>query len=312
MDGHNLRAPMWDDLEPAAAVLAADQEIDGWEAALDTGYLRGEWERPGFDLATDAWVAVDGDGTVIGYAQVNDAEDDLAASWGVVHPAQRGRGVGSALFDRLEARAAEMLAGSRDARFRHFANADDEAAAELLRSRGLHLIRHHWTMSIDLSQKLEAGPAPAGILIAPLGEHADLREVFTLIEEAFDEHWCEVTETYERWLEDRTQGPDFDPTLWRLARDEGRLVGALVGAALGDQGWVTLLGVRREARRRGIGAAQLHEAFAAFAASGLDAAVLNVDAANPTGATALYERAGMHVAGRFDLWERAIGPPRVG
>ena len=32
--------------------------------------------------------------------------------------------------------------------------------------------------------------------------------------------------------------------------------------------------------------------------------LLNVDADNPTGATALYERAGMRVVNRWDLWER--------
>ena len=32
--------------------------------------------------------------------------------------------------------------------------------------------------------------------------------------------------------------------------------------------------------------------------------MLNVDAENPTGATALYERVGMRIIKRWDLWER--------
>ena len=37
--------------------------------------------------------------------------------------------------------------------------------------------------------------------------------------------------------------------------------------------------------------------------------ILNVDAENSTGATALYERAGMRVINRWDLWERLLGNP---
>ena len=311
LGGHDLRAPTWDDLEPVAEVLAADQ-LDGDEqAVLDTGYVRGQWERSGFDLTTDAWVAVDATGAVVGYGQVTRDEDDLAASWGVVHPARRGRGIGSALLERIEARARELLAGVDGARFRHAVNAGDEAAAALLRSRGLHLARHHWFMSIELPPDVVAGPAPAGITITSLRPQDDLREVHAVIEEAFADHWCDVSESFEHWVADRTQGPDFDPALWRLAREDRRLVGALAASVLGDQGWVTLLGVRREARRRGVGAALLRSAFAAAAARGIGSVVLTVDAANPTGATALYERVGMRVVGRFDLWERPLGPSAV-
>lgn len=308
-DGCELRAPAWDDLEPAAAVLAADQLHSGEPVSLDTGYLRAQWERPGFELATDAWVAVGRAGGVVAYGQVTREEDDLASSWGVVHPAHRGRGVGSALFGRIEARAAELLAGVRGARFRHVAAAGDEAAAALLTSRGLRLARHHWVMSIELAPDAAAGPAPPGIVITPLRPDDDLREVHAVVDGAFDEHWCERSESYEHWVEDRTQGPDFDPALWRLAWEGRRLVGVLAASVLGDQGWVSLLGVRREARRRGVGGSLLRSAFAAFAARGAGSAVLFVDAANPTGATALYERVGMHAAGGFDVWESPLPAP---
>jgi hypothetical protein len=38
--------------------------------------------------------------------------------------------------------------------------------------------------------------------------------------------------------------------------------------------------------------------------------ILNVDAENTTGATALYERVGMRVINRWDVWERAQGNTR--
>lgn len=73
-----------------------------------------------------------------------------------------------------------------------------------------------------------------------------------------------------------------------------------------DLGWVAMLAVRREWRRRGIGHALLARAFDAFAERGLTRAGLGVDAESPTGANALYEDVGMSATRRFDIYERAF------
>jgi mycothiol synthase len=303
-DGYELRAPTRDDLEPAAEVLAADDLDDAGRVVLDTGFLRGQWDRFGFALSSDAWVAVDAAGTVVAYGQVTRDEDDVVASWGVVHPEHRGRGIGAALLGRIEARATELMAGARGARFRHSVNAGDEAAAALLRSRGLRLVRHFWHMGIELSSGVVAGPAPPGVVITSLKSEDDLREVHAVLDTAFEDHWGHEPEPFERWVQDRAQGHDYDPALWRLAWEDRRLAGALSAVVLGAVAWVTELGVRREARGRGLGAALLRSAFEGFAARGIRSVVLVVDAANATGATLLYERVGMRVVKRFDVWER--------
>jgi mycothiol synthase len=185
-------------------------------------------------------------------------------------------------------------------------NAGDEAAAALLRSRGLRLVRHFWHMGIELSPDVDAGPVPSGIAIASLRPRDDLREVHAVLDEAFADHWGHVPEPFEHWAQDRAQGPDYDPALWRLAWEDDRLVGALTAVVRGERAWVTELGVRREARGRGIGAALLRGAFEAIAARRIASVVLVVDAANTTGATVLYERVGMRVVKRFDVWERVL------
>jgi len=186
----------------------------------------------------------------------------------------------------------------------------------LLRSRGLRLVRHFWHMGIDLSPGAVAGPAPARVAITPLGSGEDLRDAHAVLDEAFADHWDHHPEPFERWVEDLTEGPDYDPALWRLAWEGEQLVGVLAAAVLDDSGWVSLLGVRADARGRGIAAALLRDAFAGFAARGTRNALLVVDSANSTGATQLYESVGMSVVKRFDLWERtgaavtaASGPP---
>jgi len=88
-----------------------------------------------------------------------------------------------------------------------------------------------------------------------------------------------------------------------LARDGDVPVGALT-ASSGDGGWVDWLGVLPSHRGRGIGHALLRRSFAEFAERGMRRVMLNVDAENVTGATAVYERAGMRVVNAWDLWER--------
>ena len=109
--GYRFRAPTWDDVDAVAGLLVDDQLADGIQPTLDESFLRQVWSRPDFDLAADAWVVTDDAGTIVAYGQARREEPDLVGSWGVVHPEQRGRGIGSALFDRIEARAAELLAG---------------------------------------------------------------------------------------------------------------------------------------------------------------------------------------------------------
>jgi mycothiol synthase len=309
-DGYDLRAPRPDELDAVAAVLAAAERNDAGEPALDADFLRDAWSRPGFVLPRDAWVAVDGEGTIAGYAEAALEEPDLVESWGAVHPDHRGRGIGSALLDRIEARAAEMLAGVPTPRFRHAIGGGDEAAAAMLRARGLRAVRTFWHMRIDLIEPPDRGAAPDGIEIRGVRPDRDLPAVHAVLEDAFaDDRGYHPTEL-ERWIDEHVRSPSHDPTLWLLAEDRGRPVGALTAAEGPSRGWVHELGVRRTHRGRGIGTALLRHAFAGFAGRGLRTVLLNVDAENPTGATALYERAGMRVTWWWELWERSPGGPR--
>jgi mycothiol synthase len=304
-DGYELRAPTPDELAPAADVLIADQIEDAAEPVLDADFLRQQWSRTDFDLAADAWVVTNGARTIVAYGQVRREEPDVVDSWGVVHPAHRGRGIGHSLLDRIEARATELLAGVPSPRFRHAINAGDRAAAVMLGVRGLRPVRHFWHMQIDLTEPLEPGAVPAGIEIGGIEPRDDLPAIHAILEEAFIDDWGDHPEPFDRWVEDLAASPGHDPTLWLLAREAGTAVGVLTASA-GDEGvWVEWLAVLASHRGCGIGAALLRHSFASFAVRGLRRVRLNVDAENPTGATGLYERVGMRVVNRWDLWERS-------
>jgi ribosomal protein S18 acetylase RimI-like enzyme len=303
--GYEFRAPTPDDLEAVADVLIADQHEDAAEPVLDADFIRMQWSRTDFDLDVDAWVVVDGAATIVSYGQVRQEEPDIVESWGVVHPGHRGRGIGPSLLDRIEARAADLLAGVPSPRFRHAIDSGDRAAEAMLGVRGLRPVRHFWHMQFDVMGPIEPGPAPEGIEIGGIEPSADLPVIHAILEEAFVDDWGDHPEPFDRWVEDLAASPSHDPTLWLMARDEATPVGVLTASA-GDEGvWVDWLAVLASHRGRGIGAALLRRSFASFAARGFRRVRLNVDAENPTGATGLYERVGMQVVNRWDLWERA-------
>lgn len=307
---YGFRPPTLDDLDSVGGVLVADLRESAEEPVLDADFIRQVWSRPDFDLAADAWVVSEGAGTIVAYGQVRREDPDVVGSWGVVHPEHRGRGVGSSLLDRIEARAAELLAGVPSPRFRHSINAGDRAAAAMLRDRDLHPIRHFWHMRIDLTPPVEPGPSSDEVEIGAIEPGDDLRAIHAVLEEAFADDPGDHPGSFDRWIEEETASPSYDPTLWLVARDGEAAVGALAASAGDDGGWVDWLAVLASHRGRGIGAALLRRSFASFAARGVRRAMVSVDAHNVTGATAVYERAGMRVVSGWDLWERSPADPR--
>jgi mycothiol synthase len=67
-----------------------------------------------------------------------------------------------------------------------------------------------------------------------------------------------------------------------------------------------MLGVRTPWRKRGIGLALLQHAFTEFHRRGEPHVGLGVDADNPTGATRLYEKAGMQVLTEDIVFEKEL------
>jgi ribosomal protein S18 acetylase RimI-like enzyme len=148
-------------------------------------------------------------------------------------------------------------------------------------------------MEIDVPGGFDRGAAPTGIAIRPRVE-ADDRAIVAVMEEGFREPWS-YEEAQQEWLGSAT----YDPTLWLVALEGDETVGALQGYVTDGRGRVSALTLRDAWRRRGIGGALLRAAFATFQAGGVANVMLNVDRDNASGATHLYERAGMHLRRRW-------------
>ena len=161
-------------------------------------------------------------------------------------------------------------------------------------------------MAIELEGAPAAPSLPAGLELRSF-RAGEERAVYETHMETFEDSWEHVHVPFERWLHWTVERPGFEPDLWLLACEGEDIAGIVlcrINAEDPRTGWVTILGVRRAWRRRGLGEALLRAGFAALAGRGCRRAVLGVDAESLTGAHRLYERAGMHVAARFDVYER--------
>lgn len=304
--GYQIRAATSHDVDGVTEVLRADDVADIGESAYSADFLRDQWSAPGFELADDAWVVSDPTATIIAHANVAPDGDDQIKSWGVVHPEHRGIGIGSALLDRIEARATERLTGAGGALFTAVMNTN-RAAVALVGSRGFEHVRSFRHLQLDLEgAPVDPGHPPPGIQIRGIEPERDLRRVHAIFVEAFRDEWGYRVIPFEEWSGLEVETPSYDPSLWLLATRGNEAVGALTGVVLGDRGWVGELGVLSPSRRRGIASALLRRAFATFASRGLSRAMLNVDAENTTDAVRLYERLGMRTVRAWDVYEKPI------
>ncbi len=314
--GYTVRPATWNDLAGVAELFLRADTADWGEADVTEMVIRHDWDDPNLDLATDTWLVSEeapggaGAANLVAYAFVLsvDSHRQLQA-WGVVDPSHRGRGLGSYLLDVMEARAAEhaeLAPAEGEVVFRPGAIAPDDAAHRLIEGRGYRLVRHFWRMEVLLPNE-PAGPREIpGIRLRPFRFGQDDRAMHAAVQESFAEHWGFVQRGFDEWAEHRFKESAFNPDLWFVAEEGSEVAGFLMGVEEEDKMWVGMLGVRSAWRKRGIGEALLRHAFAEFKRRGFDQVGLGVDAANETGATALYERVGMNVSRQYDVYEKRL------
>jgi ribosomal protein S18 acetylase RimI-like enzyme len=259
-------------------------------------------------------VVTTSEGSVVGYEEFfNDYAHAALRGDGYVHPDFVGRGIGTALLRALEARARqelELAEPERRAYIRNMMASGDIAGRRLHEAEGYKAVRHSWRMEITLDEPPPNPLWPEGIELRPFDLEGHDYLLYRAHQEAFLDHWGFVPRPYEFWQHHMTKNENFDASLWFVAWDGDEIAGyALCRYRLGNS-WVGTLGVRRPWRKHGLGLALLGHAFGEFYRRGTPCIMLGVDSANPNGATRLYQKAGMHVAAEYVLYEKELRPGR--
>jgi mycothiol synthase len=306
-----LRPARWTDLNAVAKLTHDVAEMEGDASfVLTAEELANEWKSEGFNVERDVFVVETQDGRVVGSEEFyNENEHYKLKTDGCVHPEFRGLGIGSSLLEKIAERTqAEMELAAPGVRvfIQSLVNNKDEAGHALLRTNGYSPIRYHWRMEIKLQESPAPVTYPTGIELRTFLKDEHATTVWQADNEAFRDHWGSHDKTYEEWSREKFGNPNFDPTLWMIAWDGNELAGFSQNRLRRGIGWIGTIGVRRPWRKKGLGLALLRHSFGEFYKRGTTTIGLGVDAANPTGATRLYQRAGMYVAGEFAMYEKEL------
>jgi ribosomal protein S18 acetylase RimI-like enzyme len=268
---------------------------------LDEAELRLWFDNPARDV--EFALVEDGSGTLVAYVDVSLPAEQPDKAWLDLRiPA---RTLADDSFDAAMAWAEEAAR----ARGRTLVRAQVEAAdllAARLAARGYEPIRFSFQMQIDLGGAPAEPAWPTGIAVAAMAGGEE-RAVYEAVTEAFEDHWEFFRNPFDEWAHFMIEPGDFDRGLFFVARDGDEIAGVSLcrpsRPGCPGVGWVRQLGVRRPWRRRGLALALLLHSFGEFWRRGTRAVGLGVDGESQTGAVRLYEKAGMRVERRFDIFE---------
>ena len=304
-----VRPPMMSDLEALHRLLEICDIAEYGAPDFTLEDLRTLWQGPTFNLATDAWMVVAPGDRLVGYADVQHRQHVRIYTLVRVLPEFAGQGIEENLLHLAEEWARRQIPlakpGARVTLFSWGSNLNSAAQQGLLKA-GFKEVRRSWRMEIGMSQVPAVPECPDQITVRTFVPERDIRTVYATIEEAFQDHWGHMEGNFDEWKHWTIERENFDPTLWFLAFDGDEIAGASLCTYQMDYGWVDTLAVRRPWRRKGLGMALLLHSFAEFYRRGTYNVGLTVDSQNLTGATRLYERAGMHVARIYVSYEKEL------
>ena len=284
-DGLTTRPLTHADVAAVAAVIAAQELGDIGEVVIEEADIVADWQRPGTDLAAGTIGVFDG-AHMVGYAEVRHGDRGFAA----VHPAYRGRGIGTELARWMRVRAASL-----GRRVIGMPVPQGSPGDRLLASLGYHVRWESWVLEVPEGASIPERRLPEGYAVRA-ADDAEYPQCFTVVEDAFLEWTDRARETFDDWAAGTIRRPGFEPWMLRVVTDPED---AVVGVALvlladdGSEGYVDRLAVRADQRGRGLAQALLVDAFREARARGARRSTLSTD--SRTGALSLYEKVGMVV-----------------
>jgi len=301
------RAATMADVEAVTELVNACSMADLGRATVEVAGIRNDWGSPHLNPQTNIHLIFDGD-RLVGYAAAWIEPPAVAVNAsGRVHPDYKGAGIGTYLVAWLEVlvREAALKHAPEDARvvLQQTKLSTDRDSQSLLVGLGYTPVRHSYRMLVELESDPPAPVFPEGIEIRSFDRAAQIRALVQAEKDIFRDHWGYVEldfeqdlRAWEHWLDN---DPHFDPAIWFLAMSGEEIAGVcLCNSHMTEDpelAYVESLGVQRAWRRRGLGLAMLHYAFSVLYRQGKKRVSLDVDAQSLTGATRLYEKAGMHV-----------------
>ena len=271
------------DAHDVHVLMAAQEQADIGEVAIEEADIVSDWARPSHDLGARSVGVLDGD-TLVAYAELMGADRADTA----VLPSHRGRGIGTWLAHWLV-----DLGRSVGSTVVGMPVPQGSPGDRLLEELGFRVRWTSWVLSLPEGATIADRELPDGYVVRA-ARAEETRAAHDVLEDAFLEWSVREREDFADFEAATTGRPGFEPWNLRVALDAG---GTVVGVSVvllsddGRTGYVDRLAVRRDQRHRGLAQALLVDSFAQARAHGATTSELSTD--SRTGALGLYERVGM-------------------
>lgn len=281
--GLTARPLVMTDSRAVFEVMAAQEQHDTGEIAIEEADIVGDWQRPSYDVSAGTLGVFEGD-RLVAYAEYMGADRGDAA----VHPDHRGRGIGTAIAGWMQERA--RAAGASVV---GMPVPMGSAGDRLLEALGYHVRWNSWVLQLPEGATVPHRDLPDGYALREATAD-DYEACWTVLEDAFLEWSVRDREPFDDFVARTVKRPGFESWNLRLVTDaSGTVVGVTVVYPFGTEGYVDRIATRKDQRGRGIAQAMLVDAFAVAREHGALTSGLNTD--SRTGALGLYEKVGMQV-----------------
>ena len=316
MNGYNplkffVRGADHSDISGITKLIFAVCEAEGDTAtAVTEEELQNEWTYEGFSPQSDAFVAEDNNGNMLGYAAVYDVDRHCELSGDIyLHPDANINLIGTALLQAMQNRSMEHVpfAPENEAvQLRVAVDNRNERIKNLFLEMDFQAVRYHWRMEITLEQAPALPDFPKDIEFRPFDWQKHAHAVWQARNAAFIGNWGSRELDFEEFTYYTKEHPEYDPSLWQVAWHGDQVIGFCINHMRMGIGWVHILGIIPEYRGQGLGRILLQHAFSTFYRRKISVIGLGVDANNETGATQLYEKVGMKPHSEFVTFEKVF------
>lgn len=319
--GFTMRPVHMDDLNAVTDMINDSAKLEKQHEQYTYDDMRSEWEQPNFNLAEQARVIIAPNGDIAAYLDVHTELPTRMYLWHRVHATYTGTTVSLHLLqwaeDTMRAHIHEAPQGARVV-YHAGSRPNDDACEQRFAAIGMEKVRNFYHMRIDMTEAPSVPPLPEGIMVRDYRHPDDLRATLRAELDAFKDHWGYVEPDFDKEVQEARHfidsDPLFDPSLSLLAIDSttGEIAGVVSSRIEANNdptvGYVNTLSVQRTHRGRGLGTYLLKLSFKRLYEKGKHSVTLGVDADSLTGATRLYEKAGMFVSEVHARWEKELRP----
>lgn len=292
------------DLEAIANLFNTCEAVDCMDSGRSVSELRQSFEHPILDTVNNIRLWEDTQGQLIGFGQLwipPTGKVIDGSLWFRVHPAARGSDLEQQIVAWAEGRMREVSQERGvSVQLRSGCRADKFYYTSILEGWGFTPKRYFFTMERSLLEPILEPQFPEGFTVRHTIGKQDITAWVEMFNQTFIDHWNHrdlTVEVASHLLNHPHYRPELD--LGAIAPD-GTFASFCYCHINPDsnqrkgcnEGWIDVLGTRRDFRQLGLGRAMLLTGLQQLKAAGVETAKLGVDSENPNGAVRLYESVG--------------------